>query len=194
MVERLLVRGSAHGLLQDVLVELGQWVVPGTAVAKVIVSRRLQAELRIPAEQAGGIRVGQPAQIRTGYGSSKDATLAGRVRRVAPAASQGTVEVEVALESEPPEGVRPDQNVEGSIEIERIVSTLHLPRPVGLALGDTSRFFRIDPITHVASPVLARTGRVSVDSVEILSGLGEGDEVILSDTARFSNESALRLE
>ena len=194
MVDRLLVRGSANGILQDVLVELGQWVVPGTAVAKVIVNRRLQAELRIPAEQAGGISVGQRAQIRTGYGSSKDAAMAGHVRRVAPAANEGTVEVEVVLDGEPPEGARPDQSVEGSIEIERTASTLHLPRPVGLALGDSSRFFRIDPTTHVASPVLARTGRVSVDSVEILSGLDEGDEVILSDTARFSNEAALRLE
>jgi multidrug resistance efflux pump len=194
MVERLLVRASADGILQDVLVELGQWVVPGTAVAKVIVSRRLQAELQIPAEQAVALQVGQAAQIQTGYGQMRESSLHGHVRRVAPAANQGTVAVEVALDGDPPDGVRPDQNVDGTIETERTAITLHLARPVGLALAGTSSLFRVDPHTGIATRVEVQTGRISVDSVEILSGLSEGDEVILSDMSRQADHPAVMLD
>ncbi|HEU4583557.1 MAG TPA: HlyD family efflux transporter periplasmic adaptor subunit [Polyangiaceae bacterium] len=194
LVERLLVRASATGILQDVLVELGQWVVPGTPVAKVIIDRQLEAELRIPAEQAGAIAVGQAASIRTGFGEAGNASIAGRVRRIAPAASQGSVLVEVALEGPLPENARPDQNVDGSIETEHSQPTLHLARPVSLAPGPVSRLFRLDPATHVAERVEVRTGRVSMDRVEVLSGLAAGDEVILSDMSRYAGEAAVRIE
>ena len=48
---------------------------------------------------------------------------------------------------------------------------------VGLAAGNTSSLFRLDPATHVATRVEVRTGRVSVDRVEVLSGLASGDAV-----------------
>jgi HlyD family secretion protein len=194
LVQRLVVRAGASGILQDVLVELGQWVVPGTAVAKVIVSRRLQAELRIAAERAGQIQVGQAAQIETGAGNARDWTIRGRVRRVAPAASEGTVLVEVALEGELPDSMRPDQDVDGSIETEHTGVTLHVKRPIGLSNGDQSNLFRLDPDTQVARRVPVRTGRISVDSVEIVSGLAPDDEIILSDMSRFAAATAVQIE
>jgi multidrug resistance efflux pump len=193
LVERLLVRAGASGILQEVPVELGQWVVPGTPVAKVIVDRRLEAELRVPAELAGTIAVGQTASVRTGSVAA-DASIGGHVRRVAPAASEGTVLVEVALDGALPESARPDQNVDGSIETERTAATLHVARPVSLGTGNTSSLFRLDPVTKIATRVEVRTGRVSVDRVEILAGLTEGDQVILSDVSRYAQARALRIE
>jgi HlyD family secretion protein len=194
LVSRLLVRAAASGILQDVLVELGQWVVPGTPVAKVIVDRQLEAELRVPAEQAGAISVGQAASINTGFGQARTSSIAGHVRRVAPAASQGSVLVEIALSGALPENARPDQNVDGTIETEHTGPTLHLARPVGLGAGNTSSLFRLDPKTHIATRVEVRTGRISVERIEVLSGLEAGDEVILSDMSRYANARALRVE
>ena len=68
--------------------ELGQWVVPGTQVAKVMLSRRREAVLRIPADRAGQVRVGQRAEVRTSLGSS-NRNIPGRVRRVAPGSGSG---------------------------------------------------------------------------------------------------------
>jgi HlyD family secretion protein len=193
LVERLLVRAGASGILQDVPVELGQWVVPGTPVAKIIVDRRLEAELRVPAELAGALAVGQAASIHTGSVDA-NASIAGHVRRVAPAASQGTVLVEIALDGALPESARPDQNVDGSIETERTAPTLHVARPVSLGAASTSSLFRLEPSTNIATRVEVRTGRVSVDRVEVLSGLTEGDQVILSDMSRYAHATALRIE
>ena len=67
-------------------------------------------------------------------------------------------------------------------------------RPVGLGSGGTSSLFRLDPVSGIATRVEVRTGRVSVDRVEVLSGLEPGDEVILSDTSRYGRSSRLRVE
>ncbi len=187
IVDHLSVHAGAKGTLEDVLVELGQWVVPGTNVARVIISDRLKAELRIPEEQAGGIVVGQAATIDTRSG-----TATGHVRRVASAASQGTVLVEIAL-GELPKGARPDQSVDGVIEIDRVDNTLSLPRPMNAQPNATASLFVIDA-SGVASRVAVRTGRASVDSIEILSGLAAGDEVLLSDTSHYANVDSLVLE
>ncbi|HWU91073.1 MAG TPA: HlyD family efflux transporter periplasmic adaptor subunit [Kofleriaceae bacterium] len=189
IVDHLTVRAGAKGTLEDVLVELGQWVVPGTNVARVIISDRLKAELKVPEEQAGGIVVGHAATIDTRSGTAK-----GQVRRVASAASQGTVLVEIALAGEMPKGARPDQSVDGFIEIDRVDNTLYVPRPMYVEPNATTSLFRIDAKTGVSSRVSIRTGRASVDTIEILSGLAEGDEVILSDTSRYANVDSLVLE
>ena len=189
LVDHLVIRAGSSGVLQDVLVELGQWVVPGSPVAKVIVSDRLKAELRIPEELAAGIAVGQGATIDTRSG-----TAFGHVRRVAAAASQGAVKVEIALDGELPKGARPDQNVDGSIEIEKTEDTLHVPRPVSAQPNGTVSLFRIDPKSGIARRVSAQTGRVSVDALEIRSGLEPGDEVILSDMTRYANAEEVVVE
>lgn len=189
LVDHLVVRAGASGILQDVPVELGQWVVPGTVVAKVIVSERLKAELRIPEEQAGGIAVGQVASIDTRSG-----TIPGHVRRIASAATQGAVKVEIALDGEMPRGARPDQNVDGWIEIDRADDTLHVPRPVLGQPNATVALYRVDPATRRARRIEVRAGRASIDSLEILSGLQAGDEVVLSDMTRYANADVVELE
>ena len=189
IVDHLNVQAGATGTLENVLVELGQWVVPGTNVARVIVSDRLKAELRIPEEQAGGIVVGHAATIDTRSG-----TATGHVRRVASAASQGTVLVEVALDGVMPKGARADQSVDGVVEIDRVDDALFLPRPMNAQPNATASLFRIDATTGVASRVSVRTGRASVESIEILAGLAAGDEVILSDTSRYANTDSLALD
>lgn len=188
IVDQLTIRAGASGTLEDVMVELGQWVLPGTDVARVIVSDQLEAELKVPEEQAGGIAVGEPATIDLRSGK-----VSGHVRRVASAASHGTVLVEIALNNEMLQGTRPYQSINGTIEIDRIDQTLYLPRPMHAEPNATVSLFRIDG-SGTASRVHVTTGRASVDSIEILSGLEEGDEVILSDTSRFADVDLLTLE
>jgi RND family efflux transporter MFP subunit len=194
MLERLLVRATLAGSVQEVLVEPGQWVVPGAPVAKLRVSERLEAVLRIPADEVGAVAVGQPVLVRTGYGRGPEGTITGRVRRVAPAAQQSTVEVEVALEGTLPESARADQTIDGSVETRRVPNALSLPRPVGLPLGDSVRLYRIDPATSTATRVTVTVGFVSTDTIQIASGLNEGDEIILSDMSRYADIDALRLD
>lgn len=188
-VASLKVRAGETGVLQELPMQLGQWVVPGTVMAKVVRPELLKAELRIPEAQARDVAPGQPAEVDTHNGVAK-----GAVVRVAPAASQGTVLVEVALSGELPKGARPDLSVEGTVEVERLAEVLSVGRPVGAQPDGTLGLFRLAPGSSEASRVQVRIGRTSVNSVEVLGGLAEGDQVVLSDMTAWDAVERVKLQ
>src|SRR5437867_503509 len=78
--EQLRVRAGADGVLQQLPVEVGQRVNPGTILAKVAEPGRLKAELKIAETQVKDIAIGQTAQIDTRNGIGR-----GHVVRIDPA-------------------------------------------------------------------------------------------------------------
>src|SRR6266511_282695 len=123
-VDQLRVRAGMHGVLEQVPVEVGQQVSPGMNLARVADPTRLKAELRIAETQARDVAIGQLAKIDT-----RNGIIPGKVVRIDPAAHQGTVTIDVALEGELPRGARPDLSVDGTIEITRLDSVLVMGRP-----------------------------------------------------------------
>jgi multidrug resistance efflux pump len=188
-VDNLTVRAGAKGTLQIVPIEVGQWVVPGTVLAKVVVSTRLKAELRVPENEVTDVAVGQAALIDT-----HTSKVPGHVTRIAGAASQGTVKVEIALDGDLPAGARADQSVDGYVETSRVDDAVQVARPVGVQPEADATLFRVDLRSGLATRVSVRTGRASVDKIEIRSGLNEGDELVLSDMSRFSNVDAVAVK
>lgn len=187
MVESMHVRAGGAGLLQELPLELGQWVTPGAILAKVIQPLPLKAELRVPETQAKDLFAGQPAQIDT-----RNGIIAGSVLRVAPAASQGTVLVEVALKGDLPKGARPDLTVEGTVQIERLDNVLYVARPSGALPEASLDLFKLNG-NDTAVRVTARLGRSSVSTIEVREGLDEGDRVILSDMSMWDRATTVRL-
>ncbi|MEM9556625.1 MAG: HlyD family efflux transporter periplasmic adaptor subunit [Acidobacteriota bacterium] len=187
-LESLEVRAGIEGVLQEVPVEDGQRVTPGTNLARVAQPDRLKAEVRIPETQAKDVQIGQLAKIDT-----RNGVVDGRVVRIDPSVQQGTVTVEAKLEGELPRGARPDQNIDGTIEIERLVDVLYVGRPAYGQSNDTIGLFRL---TDEASAELVQVqlGRSSVNTVEIVDGLREGDRVILSDSSQWDDADRIRLK
>ena len=186
-LEALNVRAGMNGVLQVVPVEVGQQVAPGTNLARVANPRTLKAELRIPETQAKDVAVGQRAIVDT-----RNGTVEGRVSRIDPAAQNGTVGVDVALEGPLPPGARPDLSVDGTIELERLDNVLQVGRPAfGQEYGTVS-LFRLAG-DNEAVRVRVRLGRASVDTIEVLEGLAPGDRVILSDMSQWDAYDRIRL-
>jgi HlyD family secretion protein len=186
--EGLHVRAGLAGVLQEVPVEAGQRVSPGTNLAKVAEPQKLKAELRIAETQAKDVTIGLPAEIDTRNGIVK-----GRVVRVDPAVREGTVKVDVALEGALPPGARPDLSVDGTIELERLADVLFVGRPAFGQPGSTVGLFRMEPDGKHAVRVSVKLGRASVNTVEIVEGLGEGDQVVLSDMSSWDAVDRVRL-
>lgn len=188
-VASMKVKAGSNGTVSELPLQLGQWVVPGTLLARVVQPDRLKAELRISETQAKDLAPGQRAQIDT-----RNGIVPGTVSRIAPAASQGTVLVEVALEGPLPRGARPDLNVEGTIEIERLDDVLFTGRPAGAQPEATVELYRLVEGEDEAERVKVRLGRSSVNTIEVLDGLEEGDRVILSDMSSWNNPERVRLK
>jgi hypothetical protein len=114
--------------------------------------------------------------------------------RVDPAAQNGTVTVEVALEGTLPRGARSDLSVDGTIEVERLQNVLHVGRPAYGQPESTVGIFKVDPSGNTATRVNVRLGKTSVNTIEIQSGLSPRDSVIISDMSRFDNVLKVRIE
>ena len=187
-VRALAITAGISGILQEVTVEPGQRVQPGIVLARVAQPESLKAELRIPETQAKDVTVGQIAAIDT-----RNGIVPGRVTRIDPAARQGTVLVDVALDGELPQGARPDLSVDGTIEIERLPDVLFVGRPAFGQPGERVGLFRLDPDGETALRVSVELGRASTHTVEIVRGLDQGDKVILSDTSAWDGFEKIRL-
>ena len=188
-LEALKVRAGISGVLQELPVQVGQRVAQGAILAKVVQPDHLKAELKIPETQAKDIVIGQGAEIDTHNGIVK-----GRVSRIDPAVLNGTVTVDVKLDDAPPKGARPDLSVDGTITLEKLDNVLYVGRPAFGQEKSTVGMFKIDPDGKGASRTPVELGRSSVNTIEVIRGLKEGDQVILSDMSRWDNQERIRLD
>ena len=190
-LEALKVRAGITGVLQgaDTPVQVGQRVPQGTILAKVVQPDQLKAELKIPETQAKDILIGQSAEIDTHNGIVK-----GSVSRIDPAVQNGTVTVDVKFDEALPKWARPDLSVDGTITLERLNDVLYVGRPAFGQEKSTVSMFKIDPDGKSATRVKVELGRSSVNTIEILGGLKEGDQVILSDMSRWDSNDHIRLD
>lgn len=135
------------------------------------------------------MQIGQSSQVDTHNG-----IIAGKVIRIDPSVQAGTRTVDVALEGALPPGAVPDLSVDGTIDLERLDNVLYVGRPAFGQENSTVGMFKYDPDGKTAQRVQVRLGRTSVTYVEILSGLKEGDRVILSDMSRWDNFDRVRID
>ncbi len=188
-LDRLRVRAGIEGVLQEQTLKIGQFVTPGTTLAKVVQPQRLKAELKIAETQAKDIQIGQPASVDTHNG-----VIPGHVVRIDPSVVNGTVTVDVTLDAKLPQGARPDLSVDGTIDLEKMDNVLYVGRPAFGQEQSTVGMFRLEPDGNNALRAQVKLGRSSVNTVEILQGLKEGDQVILSDMSRWDSYDRVRLE
>jgi HlyD family secretion protein len=187
-VGTLKVLAGTNGVLQQMQVEVGQQVQPGTNLARVVEPQRLKAELKIAETQAKDITLGQKAEIDT-----RNGIIPGHVIRIDPAAQQGTVTVDVGLDGELPQGARPDLSIDGTVELERLTDVIYMGRPAFGQAQSTVGIFKLEDGGQTAVRVQVKLGRSSVSTVEILEGLQPGDQVILSDTSQWDAYNRIRL-
>ncbi len=188
-IRSMKVMAGAHGVLQELPLEVGQWAQSGAVLARLVEPGRLKAVLRIPETQAKDLTMGQPAAIDTRNGIVK-----GAVARIDPAVQNGTVTVDVRLEGEMPRGARPDLSVDGTIQVERLDNVLHVGRPAYGQANSTVGLFKLAADGREATRINVRLGRTSVNTVEVLGGLQPGEKVIISDMSRWDGVDRVRVE
>ena len=183
----LRVKAGMHGVLQSVPVEVGAQVGPGTNLARVANPTDLKAELRIAETQTKDIRIGQYAEVDT-----RNGVVAGRVSRIDPASSGGTVGVDVTLDGDLPQGARPDLSVDGTIRLEELNDIIYVGRPAFGQENSAVSLFKVQPDGEAVRTAV-KLGRSSVNTIEVLDGLQPGDEVILSDMSAWDEYQRVRL-
>lgn len=185
-LEALHVRAGISGVVQCVCtvvgtdVSEGQQVTLGTNLARVANMDRLKATVQVPETQAKDISIGLKATVDTRNGMAK-----GHVSREDAAAINGTVAVDISFDEPLPPGARPDQSVDGTIEVANMTNVLFIQHPVHGEQYSTVGLFKVTNQGADGERVQVKLGRGSVNTIEILGGLKEGDVVILNDMSNY---------
>jgi len=187
-LDDLRVKAGMTGVLQLVSVERGAQVSPGEKLVRVADPTNLKAEVRIAETQTKDLRLGQFAEIDT-----RNGIVQGKVARIDPASTNGTVGVDVILDGALPPGARPDLSVDGTIRIEKLDNVVFVGRPAFGQDEGTVSMFKLLP-TGEAVRTNVKLGRSSVNTIEIKEGLNPGDQVILSDMSNYDQFDRIQLK
>lgn len=187
-VDALTVRASTVGIVQAVDVDPGMSLAQTAEIARIADTHALKAVLSVAESDVHAVLVGMRASIDTGNGS-----IRGRVSRIAPAAQNGTVAVDVSFSHALPPGARPDANVDGTIFINAIPNAVSIARPAGAADNSTIDVFKETAGGTRAIRTRIRLGQGSNDRVAVLSGIAPGDVVVVSDMSNYMDHATLRL-
>jgi HlyD family secretion protein len=189
--ERALKQGSAAsvrgGVLTWVLSGEGVSVARGDELARVADLSTFKVEATISDVHASRLRAGQPVLVRAG-----ELSLPGTLTKVHPKVENGIVRLEVALQQPDHPALRPNLRVEVHVISERREGTLTVRRGSVIALdGGGHALFRVRGNGAVRRNV--RLGITNFERTEILEGLEQGDEVILSDMSDYANRKEIRI-
>lgn len=184
----LQVRAGTSGVLQEISVQVGQQLATGAPIARVADPASLKAELKVAETQIKDVALGQSVAVDT-----RNGIIQGRVMRIDPAAREGTFVVDVELIGALPGSARPDLSVDGTIELEVLKNVLHVGRPSLGQANQPIKLFKLSADGQEAVQTQVKLGRTSVSTVEIVGGLNEGDQVILSDTATLDGYERIRV-
>jgi HlyD family secretion protein len=185
-VSELAVRAPVSGVVSRVDVEDHDAVIPGQPLVAVVDLSAFEVEILVPESYAEVIGQGTPAVIN--YSGQE---YAAAVRSVSPEVEGSQVRGIVSFDEGAPRGLRQNQRVSTRLVLESKYGVLKVPRGPFLDSGGGRQAYRISG--DVAEVLSIEVGAISVSEVEVVSGLQEGDRIIISDTARFEDARRIYL-
>ena len=188
-VDALVVRAGYRGVVQRLELEQGMQVAEGQEIALVSDPSRLKGVIEIQESQAREISVGQSALVDT----RTSGEVAASVARIDPNDEMGFVKVDVVFANGLPDGCRADQTIQGTIELQRLEGVMYVDRPSVVKENTQTSVFVLSADGSRAERVPAEFGRSSVTLIEVISGLKNGDRIVLSDTSKWDNAKAIAI-
>jgi HlyD family secretion protein len=102
--------------------------------------------------------------------------------------------VEVELTDPLPKGARPDLNVDGLIEVARLEDVMFVRKPVFSQEGGRMMVFRLNADGETLTRTTVEFGTGTVHAIEVLAGLKEGDQIVVSDASRWKSFDQVQLK
>ncbi|NQZ79705.1 MAG: efflux RND transporter periplasmic adaptor subunit [Colwellia sp.] len=187
-VDGLNVKATMDSIVQVMPMELGQQVSAGTNLARLARRGEFFAELRIPEKQIKDVELGQIVTIDT-----RTSKIQGLVKRIDPAVTNGSVQVDVQLTGDIPKEARPDLTIDGVIEIARISDTLFVKRPMFASGFTDAAVYMLDAEGEYAHKTRVTFGQTSTRYIQIQAGLKVGENIIVSDSSSWQQHQQIRL-
>ncbi|GAB4108386.1 MAG: HlyD family efflux transporter periplasmic adaptor subunit [Acidobacteriota bacterium] len=185
-VDRLGVVSPVDGLVSRVEVRDKDTVQPSQALFSVVDLSEFEVEVLIPENYAAEIAPGTVAAVL-----HEGREYEGRIKSLSPEVENSQVKGRVEFPERSPQGLKQNQRVSARLILDLRPNVLKVPRgPFLESLGGRQIYIVRDGVARL-SPI--QVGAVSVTEIEVVSGLEEGDEVVLSDLTRFEGADSILL-
>jgi HlyD family secretion protein len=179
-LERATATADRAGVITWVVPVEGVSVARGAEIARIADLGSYRVEATLSDVHSGRIARGLPVRVRVG-----ETLLDGRLTSIRPTVENGIITVEVALDDPSFRELRPQLRADVYIVTERKETVTRLKRGSLVSVDGTSAVFRLAGNRAIRTPV--EIGIASFDSCEVVSGLSEGDQVIISDMSNYQD-------
>ncbi|MFU2510486.1 efflux RND transporter periplasmic adaptor subunit [Pseudoalteromonas sp. ASV78] len=188
----LQITAGIDGMLQELNVELGQNLTPGTRLAIVGSDTALKAELSVQQSDAEKIALNMPARVNT-FSAGKSSEVIATVSRIDPIVTDGRVMIELDLTGSLPANARPDLSIEGYVISHVIPNALTINLPSKAQADTDATLFKLNPTTHLAHPTQIEFGTLSDNKIQLLSGAKVGEQLIISDLSKWQHLATIKI-
>ena len=185
-VDELTVRAPVDGFIGTLNVQNRMVVIANAPLMTLVDLSKLEVEVEVPETYAGDLGLGMSAEITLPSGRAT-----GKLSALSPEVVKNQVLARVRFDGEQPKGLRQSQRVTARLLIEEKPNVLMLPRgPFVENEGGRHAYVMRDGVA-VRTPI--QLGATSISAVEILSGLKQGDQVVISGTDAFKNADRISI-
>jgi HlyD family secretion protein len=186
-LELATTKADREGVLTWVVAEEGATVQKGDVVARLADLSSFRVEATVSDVHASRLRIGMPVKIRV----NEQDYLEGSVSNILPTIKEGVVTFYVSLADRSNHLLRSNLRVDVFIVTGRQQRTLRIKRGAFASGAGQQDVFVIRDGVALRTPV--RLGLASFDYYEVLEGLAEGDEVIISDMRDYARLKQIKV-
>lgn len=182
------IRSPRHATVTRILTQVGAQVCQGAEVATVADLTRFVVQSQLAENMASWVGTGTRVRVKVG-----DTWLTGRVGQVDAASQGGMISFRVQLDEADNPNLRPGLRVEVHLMSDIRLDVLRIARGAFnyQGPGDYPLFVRTGGNTLMRRTV--KLGESNYGFIEVVGGLQEGDEVVVSDMSAFTGEREVKI-
>ena len=185
-VEELTVRAPVDGFIGTLSVANRSVVQANVPLMTLVDLSQLEVELEVPETYVNDLGLGMNAEIEVA-----GVKTTGKLSALSPEVVKNQVLARVRFNGKQPEGLRQNQRLSARLLIDEKPNVLMVQRgPFVESEGGRYAYLMRDGIAE-RTPI--KMGATSVSAVEIISGLKQGDKIVISGTENFENAARVSI-
>lgn len=186
-VDALTLRAPFDGQIGQVQIPQGTNVATNAPILSVVDLSLFEVEIKVPESFARDLAIGMPAQI-----TSNAMQYPAEVSAVSPEVVNGEVNARLRFaRGKQPPGLRQNQRLSARIVMDTRRNVLMVERGPFLEQGGGRYAYVVDGSS--ANRRAIQTGASSLGAVEILSGLEQGEKIVVSGSDQFGDAERVRV-
>jgi HlyD family secretion protein len=185
-VDDLNVKSPVDGQVGQLFIAERATVAKDAQLLSVIDLSALQVEMQVPESFARDLGIGMAGEI-----SGNGHVWKGLVSAISPEVVNGQVAARLRFEGETPKPLRQNQRLSVRVLLDKRDNVLTVQR--GSFVDESGGSYAYAVRDGIAKKTPIRVGASSIDKVEILEGLKEGDRIVISGTDSFKGAATVAI-